>query len=342
MGKLISRRVFNRSILAATGGAISAPAIFTSPARAAEFTIRFAHNAPVGFPTHIRAQQAAERIKQATGGRVNLLIFPNNQLGSDPEMLSQVRSGAIQMYALPGLLAQSIVPDAGIHCLAFSFKSYDDLWPAIDGPLGAFIRASMDKIGIKTFATPLDNGFRQITSRDKPIFTPADLAGFKIRTAPSPIIISIFEHLGAATTTVSIKETYAALQTKLVDGEENPLPTIDAFKFYEVQKNCALTNHVWDGFWFCVNPAYWEKLPPDLQHVVESNMNEAAKQQRQDLALFNESVAKKLAAAGLKMNQPDIGAFRQKLRESGFYDKWRKSFSEQGWTALEQAVGKLG
>lgn len=298
MSRKISRRVFNQALGAACG-AVATPALWIRSASAAEFTIRFAHNAPVNFPTHVRAMEAAKKISAATNGRVSLLIFPNNQLGSDPEMLSQVRSGAIQMYAVPGLLAQSIVADAGIHCLAFAFKGYGDLWPAIDGPLGATIRGAMNKMGLHTVSTAMDNGFRQITSRDRVIGGPEDLLGFKIRTAAFPMIISIFEHLGAATTTVSIKETYAALQTRLVDGQENPLPAIDILKFYEVQKKCAISNHVWDGFWFGINAAYWDKMPENLREIVETHLNEAAMLQRSDIAAQNEKVRETLVALSL-------------------------------------------
>lgn len=334
------RRVFNRTVVAA-GGLLGAPA-FLKYAHAAEFTIKFANNSPITYAMNVRAREAAERIKNETNDRVNVQIFPNNQLGGDPDMFSQVRSGAIQMYTVPGLLAQSVVADCGIHCLAFAFKDYASVWSAIDGDLGTHIRKSMRAVGVHPLGTAWDNGFRQTTSRDKPIRTPADLVGFKIRTPAFPMIVSIFESLGAAPVAINIKETYAALQTRLADGQENPTLVLEVWKFAEVQKFCSLTNHLWDGFWTGVNLKYWETLPPNLQQVVEKHFNEAARLQRADVEAQDKRMQADMTKKGVTFVAPDQSLFRDALRQAGYYDKWRKSFSPEAWSLLEKYAGKLG
>lgn len=322
-------------------GILAGPAIMSLPARAAEFNLKLANNAPITYPTTVRARQAADRIRKATDGQVSIQLFPNNQLGGDPDMFAQARSGAIDAYMVPGLLAQSVVADCGIHCLAFAFKNYDTVWAGMDGELGAHIRKSIAKTGIHAMPRAWDNGFRQITSRDKPVRSPEDLAGFKIRTPAFPMIVSIFENLGAAPTAINIKETYAALQTRLADGQENPTLLLEVLKFYEVQKFCALTNHVWDGFWPGFNAKTWDKLPPNVQKIVEENFDQSALEERADIAAMEKRLQGDMEKKGVKFNQVDQLAFRDHLRKAGYYEKWQKTFTPEAWSLLEKYAGKL-
>ena len=255
-----------RTLLAAA--ALAAPALRFRPAAAAEFTYKYANNLPLTHPMNQRAKEAVERIKDETGGRVEIQIFPNNQLGSDTDMLSQVRSGAIEFFTLSGLILSTLVPAASISGIGFAFKDYDAVWQAMDGPLGAHIRAQITKAGLIAMDNIWDNGFRQITSSTKPINTPEDLKGFKIRVPVSPLWTSLFQAFDAAPTSINFSEVYSALQTNVVDGQENPLAIISTAKLYEVQKYCSLTNHMWDGFWMLGNRRAWERLPPDMQATV--------------------------------------------------------------------------
>src|SRR5919202_17803 len=133
-------------------------------ASAAEFTYKYANNLPVTHPMNARAQEAVERIKQDTGGKVEIQIFPNNQLGSDTDMLSQVRSGAIEFFTLSGLILSTLVPVASINGIGFAFPDYPTVWKAMDGDLGAFVRAQIEKSGLVPMEKIWDNGFRQTTS----------------------------------------------------------------------------------------------------------------------------------------------------------------------------------
>jgi tripartite ATP-independent transporter DctP family solute receptor len=334
----LQRRKFTGALAT---GILAGPAILSLPAYAAEYNLKLANNAPTTYPTNVRARQAVDRIRKATNGQVNIQIFPNNQLGGDPDMFAQVRSGAIDAYMVPGLLAQSAVADSGIHCLAFAFKNYDAVWAGIDGDLGVHIRKSILQAGIHALPRAWDNGFRQVTSRDKPIRTPEDLAGFKIRTPAFPMIVSIFDSLGAAPTAINIKETYAALQTRLADGQENPTLVMEVLKFYEVQKHCSVTNHVWDGFWPGFNAKVWEKLPTQVQKVIEENFTQSGNEQRADIAALEKRTQTELEKKGVTFNQADQSAFRDRLRKVGYYDKWQKSFSTEAWGLLEKYAGKL-
>src|SRR5208282_922477 len=193
--------------------------------------------------------EAATRIKAATGGGVEIQVFPNNQLGSDTDMLSQLRSGAIDFFTLSGLILATLVPPASINGIGFAFNDYHTVWKAMDGKLGAYVRSEIDRRGLLAMDRMWDNGFRQITSSTHPIAQPGDLKGFKIRVPVSPLWTSMFKAFGASPTSMNFAEVYSALQTKVVEGQENPLTLITLNRFYAVQKYVSVTNHMWDGFW---------------------------------------------------------------------------------------------
>ncbi|AHG62915.1 TRAP transporter substrate-binding protein [Advenella mimigardefordensis] len=310
-------------------------------ARAAEFSYKYGNNLPLSHPLNIRAREAADEIREKSGGRVDIAIFPNNQLGGDTDMLSQVRSGGIQFFTPSSLVIATLVPVAAINALGFAFSDYAQVWKAMDGDLGAHVRASIRKIRLYAFDKMWDNGFRQMTSSKGPIQQASDLEDLKIRVPVSPLSISMFKGLGAAPTSLQFSEVYSSLQTKIVDAQENPLPIIQVAKLYEVQKYCSQTNHIWDGFWFIANGAAWDRLPDDLKAIVADGINGAGMRQREDIRKLNESVQSDLQAKGLVFNAPSADSFRAALREAGFYKEWQGRFGNEAWSALEASVGKL-
>jgi tripartite ATP-independent transporter DctP family solute receptor len=187
-----------------------------------------------------------------------------------------------------------------------------------------------------------DNGFRQITASSKPINSAADLSGFKIRVPVSPIWVSLFKAFGAAPASLNFSELYTALQTKVVDGQENPLTLLESAKFYEVQKYCSLTNHMWDGFWFLANRRAWERLPADVREIAARHIDAAGLEQRAMLAEQAKTVRTKLEGFGMVFNTPDAKGFREALNKSGFYAEWKGKFGADAWTKLEKYSGKLG
>jgi len=334
----ISRRTLLRSTAAAAVIAAPLRSVF---AQKAEFSYKFANNLPVTHPLNLRGKEMADAIRTDTHGRVDIQIFPNNQLGSDTDMLSQLRSGGIEFFTLSGLILSTLVPAASISGVGFAFNDYDRVWKAMDGDLGAHIRAQITKAGIVPMDKIWDNGFREITSSSKPIVTPADLKGFKIRVPVSPLWTSMFKALDASPASINFAEVYSALQTKIVDGEENPLAIISTAKLFEVQKYCSLTNHMWDGFWFLANRRAWEKLPADLRTIVAGHVDAAAAKERADVAELNAGLQKDLSAKGMVFNQPDSALFRDQLRKAGFYSEWKGKYGDEAWAILERSVGKL-
>ncbi len=335
-----SRRALLKASAAVTvAGGVGAP--FVARAQQAEFTYKFANNLPDVHPLNVRAKEMSAAIKAETNGRFDLQIFPNNQLGSDTDMLSQIRSGGVEFFTLSGLILATLVPAASINGIGFAFPNYESVWKAMDGDLGAYVRGEITKANLVVMDKIWDNGFRQTTSSTKPITGPDDFKGFKIRVPVSPLWTSMFKAFDAAPASINFSEVYSALQTKVVEGQENPLALIATAKLYEVQKYCSLTNHMWDGFWYLANRRAWEKLPEDVRTIVAKNINAAAVKERGDTEKLNISTRDELAAKGLVINQPDTGPFRDKLRQAGFYAEWKGKYGDHAWDLLEKAVGKL-
>lgn len=320
-------------------GVIAAPVV--ARAQAAQFTYKYANNLPDTHPLNIRAREMAAAIKTETGGRFDLQVFPSSQLGSDTDTLSQVRSGGVEFFTLSGLILSTLVPAASINGMGFAFPDYETVWKAMDGDLGVYIRAQIAKANLLAMDRIWDNGFRQTTTSTKPIATPDDMRGMKLRVPPSPLWTSMYRAFDSAPTSINFNEVYSALQTRIVDGQENPLAIIATAKLNEVQKYCSLTNHMWDGFWFLANRRAWERLPDDIRVIVARNIDAAGLKEREDTAKLNANLQQELAGKGLVFNRPDPAPFRDKLRSAGFYTEWKGKYGEEAWALLEKTVGKL-
>ena len=334
----VSRRrmLASGSILLAS---VTAPRI--ARAQQAQWVYKYANNLPEAHPMNVRAREMAAAIKQETNGRFDLQIFPSSQLGSDTDTLSQIRSGGVEFFTLSGLILSTLVPAASINGMGFAFADYDTVWKAMDGDLGAYIRAQIAKANLIAMEKIWDNGFRQTTTSTKPVATPDDFRGMKLRVPPSPLWTSMFKAFDASPASINFNEVYSALQTKIVDGQENPLAIIATAKLYEVQKYCSLTNHMWDGFWFLANQRAWQSLPDDVRTIVAKHINVAGLKERDDVAKLNASLQQDLAAKGLIFNRPDPAPFRSKLRAAGFYTEWKSKYGEEAWSLLEKSAGKL-
>jgi len=333
------RTVLARAAAAAAG--MAAPAFLSRPAAAAEFDYKYGTALPDGHPMVTRSREAADKIKEESGGRLAITVYPNSALGQDTAMMSEAVSGALPVYSLSlDILAQR-APPAGIFGVGFAFNSAEQAWRAMDGELGDYVRGLADKVGLFCIDKAFDHGFREITSRSKPIEKPEDLKGFRIRTPVAPEFVALFKHLGALPTAINFGEVYAALQTGLVDGQENPLILIDAAKLYEVQKYCSMTDHIWVGLHVAFNNDAWKKLPADLQEIAHRNFSRAALSERDDWRRMDETEAAALKDKGLVFNTPDTQAFRAALRNSGFYPDMKMTLGDQGWALLEKYVGAL-
>jgi TRAP-type transport system periplasmic protein len=334
--------ISRRSLIKGAGGAaVALHAFHIKPARSAEFSYKFANELPESHPVNRWAAKAAGKILEETNGSVEIKIFPSSQLGSQTDMLSQVRSGGIDFVPVSGLILSTLVPVTSIHGLGFIFPTYADVWAAMDGDLGKYIRASIESAGLHVFTRIWDTGYRQVTTSTRPINTPNDMNNLKIRVPVSPLWMSMFKALGAAPVSINFGEVYSSLQTKVVDAQETTLSLVQSNNFYEVQKFCSMTNHMWDGPWLVTNRRTWEQIPEKTRSIIDTNFNAAAMSERADSETLNQTARNELTKLGLVFNEPAREPFRERLKTAGFYAEWKAKYGEEAWALLEKTTGKL-
>ena len=324
------------------GAAAAAAFAACGRGRAAGLNIKLGNDLPATHSVNLRLTEAIAAIAEETHGEVTISLFPNNQLGNDKDMMSQLRSGALELATMPNVLISTLTPAPGLFGVGYAFPDYDKVWAAVDGELGAYVRAAVAKTGVVPFETVWDNGFRQITSSTHPIASPQDLANFKLRVPVVPLWVSMFTALGASPVSIPLSEAYSALQTKVADGQENPLALIEAAKFFEVQKYCSMTNHAWDGFWLLASGKTWGGYPANVQAVLAKHFNAAGLKQRADLVKTTADLTKALGDKGLVFNTPDVSAFRAALGKTDFYKKARAKFGDEAWAVLQKYAGDIG
>ncbi len=317
-------------------------AFLRSPARAAEFTGKAGTNQPVDHPLSVAMKDLWDAVRKETNGRLDVTVFPNNQLGGDTAMLQQLRAGALQVMTLDGGILEAVVPVAAIQSVGFAFTDSQHAFRAFDGKLGAYVRGEIAAKGLHAFDKIWENGMRQITTATKPVRNAGDIAGMKIRTPNSRMALDLFKSLGAAPTPLNFSELYTALQTRVVDGQENPLANIEFARFFEVQKNLSLSSHMWGGYWLLAESEWYNKLPGDVQAVVVRNASRITDRQRGDVMKLNDSLIGKLQSQGMTVNRlsdADRGTMKAKLAD--YYKRWRGEFGTTAWDLLEGYSGKL-
>lgn len=330
------KRLMATSLAASLSG--FAPAVLSNP----RFKMRIANNALADHPLNVRLKEAFDQIRAETKGDLDIELYPASQLGSDTDVFSQVRNGVIDLYVAGGAVMSAVVPVAAVSGVGYAFENATQVWQAMDGSLGGLIRQGFDKAGLYAMPRAFELGFRQITSSTKPIANAQDLRGFKIRVPQSPIYVTLFKSLGASPASMNFGDVYSSLQTKLIDGQENPLVVIEQFRFYEVQKYLSISNHMWDGYWMVANKGLWAKLPKEYQALIESKATSAANLQRTDMAKLEANMGEKLKAHGMNILKADVKSFRETLSKSGYYAEWKKRVGNEAWAQLEKISGNLG
>jgi tripartite ATP-independent transporter DctP family solute receptor len=312
------------------------------PLRAqAKYTLKYATNVASTNPLNLRLAECFARIGQETNGAVDIRLFPDGQLGSDTDMLSQLRSGALEMMTLSSVIISTLIPSCAIVGVGFAFPSYDAIWAAMDGDLGARLRADIAKVGVVAQPRIWDLSFKEFTTSTRPIRAPEDLKGFKIRVPPGRLWTSLFTAFEAGPTTINMNEAFSALQTRVVDGTELPLTTFYYAKLYEVQKYISLSRHMWDGWWSLTNRRMWDGLPDDVRAVIARNLDRSALEHRADVVRVEAELVKELSAKGITFVEIDRKPFRDKLQAAGFYKDWKARFGPELWGILEKYTGSI-
>ena len=331
-----------RRMLVAGSAALAAPALPRFAAAAPEFEWRLGHTAPERFPLHKRLVEAANEIGTQSEGRIQLTVRPDSQLGGQLGLLQQVRTGSVEITPVTGQSLIGILAAMFVQSVGFAFAGYDRLWPAMDGDLGRLIRAQIqERLGLVAMLRCWDFGFRQITTRKKPVLVAADLDGLKIRIPVDPDLTALFQALKATPLGMNLQDLMPALKSGAVDAQDGVLPLVSAARLYEQQSFCSATNHIWDGQWLCINAKAWMRLPDKLKNVVAAALDQAATRQRADSVAAEADVRKELTAKGMSFNTVDPASFRSALRSAGYYGKARQRVGDEIWDTLEKYTGPL-
>jgi tripartite ATP-independent transporter DctP family solute receptor len=333
----VSRKAFTAGSAAALAGIT----ILRRPAQAAQFDWKFGIDTPIEHPINTRAIEAFNRIRAETNGQLNVTSYPSSTLGSDPNMLTQLRSGALEMLGYAGGILDTVVPLSSIENVAFAFPTRESALAAMDGDLGAVVRKAIVDKGIMVLDSIFENGYREFTTSPHPIRNAADLQGMKLRVSPGKLRVDSFRSMGASVTPIPPNELYTALQTHIVDGQETGILLIETQRYYEVQRYCSLSNHMWSGYWNLVNMDKWNALPPKFQESLHRNLNQAAIKERHDIQILTGATIDKMKRQGMTFNTVDVASFKAKLNAADYYPRWKKEFGDAAWAALEKYAGKL-
>jgi TRAP-type transport system periplasmic protein len=334
----ISRRTFTHGMIAA-GGML----LINRRAFAVEFELRQFHNQPADSPLHKRLMEMWAAVETETNRRVRVQTFAdNNQIaGGDPAALNMVVSGELDFFTLNGGSIGNLVPAANVQGILFAFRTPAQVFNSLDGDLGDYLRQEMRGKGL--YAIPkgcFDNGFHQITCSTRPIRSVNDLEGLKIRTPDAPIYVDAWKALGGSPVVANLNKLYEILKSGAAEAQTNPLATAEFLKLYEVQKYVSMTNHGWSGFNLLASTKVWERLPVDLQRIIERNVAKFVRLQRADNNALNTEFRTKLNQQGMIFNDADTSLFRARL--GAYYVHWQEVVGKRAWRLLENHVGKLG
>lgn len=278
----------------------------------AKMTLKLGHYANAQHAGNKAAQMFAEGVAKRTKGAITVEIYPNNELGNPPEVLEQNVLGVIDM-SLPtqGQLAK-YSKKFGCVMLPFAYNGYDHAYKVLDGPFIKWAEKDLEDAGL-VFLANWEWGFRNLTNSVRPINTPDDVKGLKIRTPPELSIQSAMEALGATVQTIQFSELPMALKQGVVDGQENPVSVIYAFKIYETQKYLAMTGHTYNSMVHVISKKTWAKLTPDQQRIVKEESKKAGDFMRKTLRDAEADQIKKLQELGMEVTWPNVAAFKAKM-----------------------------
>ncbi|MDH4264108.1 MAG: TRAP transporter substrate-binding protein [Deltaproteobacteria bacterium] len=277
------------------------------PTKALE--LKFGHYAAETHPGHKAAVMFADAVQKRTKGKITTKIYPANQLGSPPEVLEQNKLGVIDMSLPTQGALDKYVKAFAVVMLPFAYDSYDHAYKVLDGPFMKWVAPTLKKENL-VFLSNWEWGFRNITNNVRPVNSPEDVKGLKIRVPPEIQLQAAMEACGAVVTKIAFPELYMALKQGVVDGQENPLAVIYHFKIYEVQKYLALTRHVYNSMVHVMSLKTWEKLTSQQQKIVREESKRAGNYFRKAIQDEEKDLVAKLKEKGMVVTTPDISKFR--------------------------------
>lgn len=291
-------------------------------ASAAEYVLKAGDGVQKAHPTHIGLLKLAELVKERTNGKVEIKVFGDRQLGEEREMVEGLQFGTVDIAVVSTGVLGGFIGEITVLDLPFIFKDSAHAYRVFDGPIGQELLGKFDKIGIKGLAI-WENGWRHLTTK-KPIKSPADLKGLKLRTMPNEIHMAAFKALGAGPIPMAWGEVYTSLDQGVIDAQENPITVIYTNSLWEVQKYVTLTGHVYGPHPVLMSKKTLKKLPKDLAKIVIDTAKEVSSYQRQVSQDLEKKQMELLKEKGMVINTVDKKPFMTQSRPAYkmFTDKY--------------------
>ena len=286
-------------------------------------TIKLAHvvNEKDGF--HVAALKFKELVEQRTQGKVKVELFPNAQLGDERTLIEGMQIGTVHMGVITNGPVANFLPEIAAFEMPFLFASEAEVYKVLDGPVGQKMLAQFDKINLKGLAFA-ERGFRNLTNSKRPVKTPADMAGLKIRVMENPVYIDTFKTLGTNPVPMAWTEALTALQQGTIDGQENPINVIYSFKLNETQKHLSMTQHSYAPALFLMSKKVFAGFDKPTQDILVKAAQEAAAHERKWNGDQMADMIKQLKEKGMQITEPDIAAFQAAVKP--VYDKYGPKF----------------
>ena len=260
-------------------------------------------------PENVGANKIKEVIEAKAGDRVDVQVFTSSQLGNQRTMVENLRNGVLEMTWVTTGFFGSYEPILNVLECGFLFRDSEHSYKVFDGPIGEEVKGMVNKHGVKVLGF-FEAGMRHVTTTDKAVNGPDDLKGLKIRTPKAKYHLNTLKYMGANPVPMAFSELYTAMQTGVVDGQENPVSNIYNAKFFEVNKYIALTGHLHLTHMVMYSEKLWKKLPADIQAIVQEAVIEAQQVQRAAVRKDDATLLAELKAKGMQVTSPDRDAFR--------------------------------
>lgn len=277
-------------------------------AGASRVVLKLGHVLDQSHPVHTGMEYMAQRVAELSGGTVQVQIFPNGQLGSEPECVEQLQRGALAMVKTSAAAMEGFVPEMAVFGLPYLFRDDTHFWNVLEGPIGRELLAAGEGVGIRG-ACYYDSGSRSFYTVGRPILRPADLRGRKIRVLPSRMAMDMISTLGGAPTPIPWGELYTALQQGMVDGAENNAPSFLSSRHYEVAKHYSLDEHTRIPDMLIFSQSIWDSLAPQVQAWLQQAIDESVVFQRRLWAEKTAEAMEQLEEAGVSIHHPDQSEF---------------------------------
>lgn len=284
--------------------------------------IRFSHVTGEDTPKGLAANRFKELVEKRSNGKVEVQVFPNSTLLSDEEELEELKRGGVQIIAPAISKLSHIIPEVQYFDLPYIFNSQEEVWQAVEGPIGQEISQLLELEGYRLLAV-WDNSFKQITNNEKPIREPQDFKDLHFRIMDSRALAKQFEVVGAKSTVVPFHQLYTSLEKGQVQGEENTLSNIYNRKLYKTQKYITKSDHGYLGYLVLTNQEFWDPIPDDIKKMLEQTLQEVTEWERNLAIKINEEHYQHIK------QQPGVEVIELSPKEK---QQWKEAFhSTYGW-----------